>query len=57
MMLIFGLQTGIPTPYTDPKMLPEFIIYFLKTAGVKLFTGRYLQDVWFFIKYWLMKKL
>ncbi|MDD5224724.1 MAG: DUF362 domain-containing protein [bacterium] len=57
MMLIFGFQSGIPTPYTDPKMLPEFIIYFLKTAMVKIFNGRYLQDVWFFIKFWLLKKL
>lgn len=57
MMLIFGLQAGIPTPFTDLRMLPEFITSFLKTAVVKLFTGRYLQDVWFFIKYWLMKKI
>ncbi len=57
MIPLIGFYAKIPTPYTDVKMLPGFIWSFLLSAMKKLFGGRYLQDILFFIKRNLIRKL
>jgi hypothetical protein len=57
MMLQFGLSAGIPTMFTDVRILPGFIKAILGSAAVKLFGGRYIDDVGYFLKNWLVKKI
>ncbi len=57
MMQTIGHRLGMPSPFLDPPFLFRYMGAVLKASSVKLFNGRYFQDMGHFVTRHLIRKV
>ena len=57
MNLAIGHRLGLKSLTLDPKFMFDFIVALSQASARKILSGRYLQDIWYFITHGLLKRI